>query len=492
MRRSTRHSTGSGSLFPSPFQSCINATDMYARELNLRPLILHLPFDEEINHVDLHGLSIRLRRNKSFVYTSSNPNPVPYPSDCEPHLQPLDLSNGNARVDALVASLCNSQEGDARPGILVMFVQPPSDAKKNAATQQPKDSTASVSIRSTDEPDIEVFAESRPLTGILVKIGAPRALGESSSGSADSPSGPLLPNGLPASVSDRLERSIVGAFCRRSVPDDATEEILRVTLVRAIVEAICYEDVMAFRESESKHTGVGALAYTAGSFGTGGHVSQNLSLLPLSRNDPMAAERDKRFISINTQDMALCPAAILPSLLSHLRFMKHWDKEDGINEFVHEDSHRECSCIRKVRSLMVQAETRSAASHCNRQESQLNGTSTATESSSSTASSPSQQQHRDERVHKSVSMSIPSDFYQFFTLNTKRIKGLLDQQLHKLVPEVPLPSAYTFCYPIRTFSSPNSTALAVLTFRFVVFRGASDSVFCTGVLQVEWKWITAC
>jgi hypothetical protein len=349
MRRSTRCMPSLSSPYTGIFQRSIDASDAYARQLNLSPLILHLPLDEQLNDADLYGLTVRLSRNKSFIKTKKNLNPPFYPCNVEPYLQKVDLCDGDAKVDSVVQSLTNSLNGDTRPGLLVMFTQPPLIKEEVPECHNPAPRNTELFNRSKvhDPTIVQDFSDYRPLTGVLIKIGSinPNIHNHESGHLLDENS--HVTTGLMPSVSDRLERSIIGAFCRQSVPDDVAEEILRVTLVRSIVEALCYEDTLLFYQNNRKKNSNLNKSCVLAPYGCT-QWYYNVSLPIISQMD--IPDKDKRFVSINTGDLVLCPYVLLPTLLRRLRFSMHWDREEGSNEFIHEDTNAECSCIKKVRN----------------------------------------------------------------------------------------------------------------------------------------------
>ncbi|XP_053992398.1 uncharacterized protein LOC128883743 [Hylaeus volcanicus] len=414
MRRSTRCMPSLSSPYTGIFQTCIDVSDAYTRQLNLSPLILHLPLDEQLNDADLYGLTVRLSRNKSFIKTKKNLNPPFYPCNVDPYLQRVDLCDGDAKVDSLVQSLTNSLNGDTRPGILVMFTQPP--LKKEEITEYnnltPMKTELFNQSKIRDQTIVQDFSDYRPLTGVLIKIGSitPNMHNQEAGHLHDEKS--HITNGITPTVSDRLERSIVGAFCRQSVPDDVAEEILRVTFVRSIVEALCYEDTLLFYQNNRKKTSNSTKSCVLASYGCT-QWYYNTSLPIISQTD--IPDKDKRFVSINTGDLVLCPFVLLPTLLRRLRFSMHWDREEGSNDFIHEDTNAECSCMKKVRNNLQL------------QKSQLTGNGNKSNTTSA------------------LSESIQNEFYQFFTLNSKRFKGLLENNMCSLIESTPSEATLKFC-----------------------------------------------
>lgn len=130
------------------------------------------------------------------------------------------------------------------------------------------------------------------------------------------------------------ERSIQCAFCRRHVPTDVAEELLLVVLIRGIVEGLTYE---------------------------------SNSNMPASRHFSKPSYlRERRFISISTSDLLLCPAITQSLIREKIPFVRHVDK-DGENSdedapkwgvVKHQDDlGRECNCRKEYRKMLRQTNT---------------------------------------------------------------------------------------------------------------------------------------
>lgn len=346
MRRSTRNASAAiaGAAFPPPFHHALSLTDIYTRSLNIRPLILKLPFPQSSQN-DLDGLRIRLERNRSFMRTTHNPNPQDLPDD----LQEQDLTNANDKINSFIGSL-----SEQRPGLLVMLLQPPDG----------------IDFRETD-----VVEDARPICGIVVRIGA---------------------SVLEESVADEdLERSIIGAFCRRSVPADVAEELLRVTLIRTIVEALSFEEV------ECADLGI---------------INGNCLPFESPQGSPgPSTRRDKRFISINSSDLTLCPTVFFKSIRDTIQFVGHIERETATTSPLehNDDPHKECRCWKLYRKEVQSKEIQSKQSN-----------------------------ESDSLPAEVFSPTSANEFYQFWILSAKRIKSGF---LASAVPHEPSPSVIQFC-----------------------------------------------
>lgn len=317
MRRSTRNIISPA--LSLPYQRTLNLVDEYTRSINIRPLTIPLPLTSESNF-DIEGVRLRLQRNRSFMVSPSNPDPPDFPY----YLQQQNTSNIDERIDSLVKNL-----SDPRPGLLVLLIQPPIGTDFH-----------------TNEDSVD---GSRPVCGVVMRIG---------SGKDES------------DEEDRYERSVIGAFVRRSIPMAIAEEILRVNLVRAIVEAMSYEET----DKNSRPC-----------------ASPSIS-------------RDRRFISINTSDLPLCPTVLVDCCRNFIKFAIHIDREIVTNSIQHsDDPNRECKCWK-----IYQKETQKTTAN-------------------------------DQNIIV-IPSKASSGYYQFWLLSCQRIKN----SIANAIPRSPSPSVIKF------------------------------------------------
>lgn len=444
MRRSTRHASSAivAFGFPPPYQSVVSQTDSYTRSLNIRPLIIQLPFPKEATN-DLNGLRMRLRRNLSFMKWEGNPCPPDFPSD----LQQQNLDNANERIDSLIESL-----SEPRPGLLVMLLQPPDG----------------VDFRETED-----FQEARPICGVIIRINTTRG-------------GTEYRSNDDATDKNEFERSIIGAFCRRSVPIDVAEELLCVTLVRAIVEAICFEEVSRKGSEPGGSNGCHHFYYS-GSGSAGWTTSPPPSDSPIRTTSASSAshQRERRFVSINTSDFPLCPVVFIKTIRETIRFVNHIDREvttnnDSIIEHT-DDPNRECRCWKVYRKEL----------QCNSSQQSKDVTSDSHDISSNPEIHHQCSSSSPHPSSSSLSSTAPgvSEFYQFWIMSAKRIKS---GSLASSVPREPSQSVILFCLgnidyylPSITFDpkSPRSSQAMKQSDSFRSSRDSTGSEKTTGMVS---------
>lgn len=368
----------SHSDFPSHFQNCVAQNDKYARIVNLLPNIRSLSFE------DVEGLRFRLENNhctlaKVLKDHSELNDDAPEESSLKNHnsieaktskdeSELIDLRERfHLTSDKTMEDRTNDLHNGLRRGsvLLVTFYQP---------------------LEEYDLRKSEVdFETTRWLTvcGVVVRIG-PNDEDSLIDGGTD-------PRQL-------LERAIIAAFCLPEVPKEVADELMRVVLTRAILEALCFEEV-AQRDREDIGTSSPSFGTPSSGTPSSSRYSMGLSAGKWCLEQPSSSlDRDKRFMSIETSDLLICPLAVSQLVRGDMKFYMHFDRrfvssDEDVESWkkyrIHHEERKRCACIKKCVSLM---------------------------------NSPS-----------SSSASRRDQFYQYFTLEASRVKGLID----KWMPERP-------------------------------------------------------